>query len=103
VLDAAAEAARRLGRYLTWPIQVMGVDRIVVTGPMAPVFSKVRQSFLEGLAETFDEQEQAEFRVEASIDPKTHLLRGAYLVGRRLFFHPENYQALTVRSPKSNP
>jgi predicted NBD/HSP70 family sugar kinase len=100
VLKVARRAARLLGRHLAWAIQFMGVQRIRVTGPMAPVFDRVLPAFESGLAVTFDPGEVARLDTQASRDPQASMQRGAYRLGKRLFFHPEDYQRLP-RAPSS--
>lgn len=101
-LQAARHAARILGRHLAWVIQVSGVNRVIVTGLMAPVFDRVREGFCEGLATVFCDDEIAALAPMASSDPTGRMQRGAFLLSRQLFFHPEEYPSLP-RSPLGLP
>ncbi len=88
-LALTRRAARLLGKHLAWPIQLMNVDRIIVTGPMAPAFAKVQTAFQQGLADIFSPLEINRFEVSASPAPRRNMLRGAYLLARQLFLNPE--------------
>lgn len=96
----AREGARFLGEHLAWPIQLMGVQRIIGTGPLAPVFDHTLDAFREGLGVTFSAPEIHALNPMASRDPQTHMRRGAYLLARRLFLFPELYRQLP-RTPAS--
>lgn len=97
-LRIARTAAETLGRHLLWAIQVMQVDRIRVSGPMAPVFALVADDFRRGLSELLSEKEIARLDVKASPVLEERFLRGAHRLAQRLFSHPEDYQLLP-RSP----
>jgi predicted NBD/HSP70 family sugar kinase len=108
VMQAARRAARILGRHMAWAIQVSGVNRVIVTGLMAPVFDRVRDGFCEGLATVLCDDEIAALSPASSSDPDGRMQRGAFLLSRRLFFHPEEYPALPrsplgLSGPKSKP
>jgi predicted NBD/HSP70 family sugar kinase len=93
-LRVTREAAALLGQHLTWPLQLMNAQRIMVTGPMAPAFKRVREAFDKGLGRLFSPAEVAAFAVEASSDPAARLQRGAYLLARRVFIYPDDYHTL---------
>jgi predicted NBD/HSP70 family sugar kinase len=93
-IAVTSHAAHRLGLNLAWPIQLMNVDRIIVTGPMAPAFKQVQQAFCDGLNRTFNEKQIENLAPTASPDPRKRMLRGAYLIARQLFMHPETYAGM---------
>ena len=93
-LRLTREAAGLLGQHLSWPLQLMNSERILVTGPMAPAFKKVQDAFEKGLGRLFSPDEVAAFRTEASPDPAARLQRGAYLLARRVYMYPDDYRAL---------
>jgi predicted NBD/HSP70 family sugar kinase len=99
-LDAARRAAHLLGKHLVWPIQLMGVHRIIGTGPLAPVFDATREAFRTGLASTLTTTEIDRLNPTASTNPQTRMQHGAYLLAHRLFLYPEEYEHLP-RTPSS--
>lgn len=99
-LRAARRAAHLLGKHLVWPIQLMGVQRIVGTGPLAPVFDATRDAFCRGLATLLNPAEISALSPTASPDPQTRMQHGAFLLAQRLFLYPEEYEHLP-RTPSS--
>lgn len=98
-LRIVREAAGLLGRHLSWPMQLTGTKRVIVTGPMAPAFERVKGAFERGLGHLFTDEEVAAFAVEASPDPSARLQRGAFRLARRLFLYPEE-SARLPRTPE---
>jgi len=84
----ARQAARLLGESLVWPIQLMSVDRIIINGPIARVFSHVKSAFERGLGTCFNGDEIERFGCRAISDPSTCLREGAQRMAVRLFFYP---------------
>jgi len=99
-IKTAREAAETMGRHLAWPVQVMQIDRILVSGPLAPIFAIVAGDFRRGLAETFDDKEIARLDPQASPVFEERFLRGAHRLAMRLFSHPHEYELL-LRTPTS--
>ena len=97
-LRAAQRAARTLGRSVAWPVQLMGVERIVVTGPLSVVFDRLADSFCLGLADTLAPSLAQGLTVQASSDPRTRLRAGAFHLAKRLFLDPTSMSRLP-RSP----
>jgi predicted NBD/HSP70 family sugar kinase len=87
-LRVSRTAARTLGRNLVWPIQAMNVERIIVTGPLSPIFSKLVPSFCNGLGEILDDEEVASLAPIASDAPQERMQRGAFLMAKENFLHP---------------
>lgn len=87
----ARKALEFLGASLSWPAQMMGTTRMVLTGPLAPVFSRLSAAFERGLGAVFSPEEVKAFRVTVSRDPQASMRRGACLVARRLFLEPEAF------------
>lgn len=97
-LAIAAQAAFLMGSSLVVLLQTLCVDRITITGPVSSAFAAVADSFREGLLTALDVDEVARLNPTASPNPEARLRRGAFLLARRLFFHPEEY-AILPQSP----
>ncbi len=89
-VEAARNAARLLGSGLCWPLQIVQSERLVVTGPLSPIFPVVRDALVEGLSTLFDDDEIAALDPVASADAQQAMRTGAALFARHLFFYPEN-------------
>jgi len=89
-LAVARSAACTIGKSLCWPIQVRGSERLIVTGPLSPIFTHVRESLVEGLSTLFDEDEIAELDPQASPDPELAMLQGSARLARRLYIYPDS-------------
>lgn len=87
-LDVARRAARTLGQHLCWPIQVRGCERLVITGPLSPIFEHVRESLIEGLSTLFSDEEIATLDPQASADPELAMHRGSARLARRRYIYP---------------
>jgi predicted NBD/HSP70 family sugar kinase len=99
-MRVAREAAELLGRHLAFPLQVMQSTRILVSGPLAPVFAMVCGDFRRGLAETFTDKEIAALDPQASPVLEERFLRGAHRLAMRLFSHPQEY-GLLLKTPSA--
>lgn len=99
-VKTAREVAETMGRHLAWPVQVMQSDRILVSGPLAPIFAMVADDFRRGLADMFDEKEIDRLNPQASPVFEERFLRGAHRLAMRLFSHPQDYELL-LRTPSS--
>ena len=97
-LAVTRRAARKLGRSMAWPVQLMGVERIVVTGPLSVVFDHLSGAFCQGLADTLPPSLAQFLTVQASSDPRARLRTGAYRLAKRLFLDPASMARLP-RSP----
>lgn len=91
-MRVAARAMEFLGASLTWPIQMMTVDRIIVSGPLAPVLESVRPAFERGLKTVFTPAEVRALNPVFSSDPQASSRRGAFRVARRLFLYPQSFE-----------
>ena len=94
VLEVCQRAARLLGETLAWPIQGLGVQRVRVTGPLAPVFARVSKAFCAGLGSRLTVAEVAQLDPSASAAPQQRMLHGAYLLAKQAFLHPEDLFSL---------
>jgi predicted NBD/HSP70 family sugar kinase len=95
-IDGEAEgAARLLGRHLAWPIQMMGVSVLRVTGALAPLFARGRGAFLEGLASVVGAERAAALQVGETFEARARLLEGASRAARRAFLYPEEFKRLS--------
>ena len=97
-LTVARRAARKIGSSLAWPVQLMGVKRIVVTGPLCIAFDKVSSAFSQGLSGALPPTLAQSLSVQASSDPRARLRTGAYRLAKRRFLDPDS-MALLPRSP----
>ena len=88
-VGVASEAAFVLGKSLTWPLQVMRSQRLIVSGPLAPIFGVVRDEFVRGLSTIFTREQIDRFDPVASRDPFAAMRYGAYRCARRKFFYPD--------------
>lgn len=88
-LKVANEAAYIIGESLCWPIQVRGSERLIITGPLSPIFKYVRPALIEGLATLFSDDEIASLNPQASTDPQIAMQKGAARLARRIYFYPE--------------
>jgi len=97
-ITTARRAAHTLGRSLAWPIQLMGVRRLVVTGPLSTVFAPLEEAFRRGLREGLTPELAGALGVQASTDSRAHLRAGAFRLATRLFLDPDSAARLP-RSP----
>jgi predicted NBD/HSP70 family sugar kinase len=88
-LKVANEAAYTIGESLCWPIQVRGSERLIITGPLSPIFEHVRPAMIEGLATLFSEDEIASLNPQASKDPQRAMQNGAARLARLIYIYPE--------------
>ncbi len=86
------KAARLLGRHLGWPIQLMNVDQILISGPLAPALQSAVGDFQKGLGALFLPDEIKGLTVRVSESPEIRVRRGAYLLAKRLFLYPDEFQ-----------
>lgn len=97
-LRVARRAARTLGRNLAWPVQLMGVKQIVVTGPLSVVFAPMDAAFRQGLCDALPPAAAKNLSVQPSADPRARLRAGAFHLAKRLFLDPASMTTLP-RSP----
>ncbi len=99
VLEALGEAAYILGKSLTWHVQFMGVEKIVVTGTLSVLFDKVRDRFVQGLRTLLDEDwvRQLDPR-RPSDDPVEHAISGACYMAQRMFFDAKRFEKIRRES-----
>lgn len=90
VLKVASAAARLLAESLCWPIQVMECERLIVSGPLSPIFKYVRPALLEGLGTLFSEEEISALNPRASTDPQRAMRDGAARLAKRIYIYPEH-------------
>jgi predicted NBD/HSP70 family sugar kinase len=89
-LETARKAAFTIGKNLCWPIQVRGSERLIITGPLSPIFRHVRDSLIEGLATLFSAEEIAALDPQASTDPQLAMQRGSARLARRMYIYPKS-------------
>ncbi len=89
-LGIAKEAAFTFGKTLTWPLQTMRSERLIISGPLSRIFPMVRNEFVEGLATIFTAAEIAGLNPVSSNDPFAAMQYGAYRCARRKFFYPDD-------------
>ena len=93
-LTAARRAMLLLGQHLVVLLQALQVDRVILTGPMSAVFTKAAGAFRRGLLTALGSADVERLQITASSNSQARVQRGAFLLARRLFFHPEEYPAL---------
>ncbi|MBN1437240.1 MAG: ROK family protein [Sedimentisphaerales bacterium] len=89
VLRELALAARYIGSALSQFVLLMGIDKIVITGPLSEVFSLVRQDFNDGLRGFLDEPEVENLQASVSPDPLGLLVKGSCRAARHLFLNSD--------------
>ena len=97
VLTLARRAARTLGRNMTWPVQLMGAERIVISGPLSTAFDKLSDAFTQGLSESLPPSLAKTIVIGVSPDPQSRLRIGAYQLAKRNLLDP----ASVARLPRS--
>ena len=90
-----ADTTRQLGRHLAWPLQMLGVSELRVTGPLARVFELGREAFVSGLAEVVGVSRAHALNVAVNGDYQSSLLQGANLAARRVYLYPEEFERLS--------
>lgn len=89
-LKIAGAAAYTLGKSLTWTLQIMQSNRVIISGPLSRIFPMVRGEFVDGLATIFTATEIAGLNPVSSNDPFAAMQYGAYRCARRKFFYPDD-------------
>ncbi len=93
------KSAYILGKFLTYPIQLLGVERIIFTGLLAEVFDAYKESFADGLKTVFTDEEADALSPSASSDRTANLIAGSCEFARYVFLHPqENIERRKVPS-----
>ena len=77
VLAVLHKSARTLGEFMASLVQIMGMEKLVCTGPLSQIFPAVRDSFCEGLARCLSDEKIESLAVVASDDPLDGTLIGA--------------------------
>jgi len=90
VVELCQRAARLLGETMAWPIQALGVQRVLVSGLLAPVFERVSKDFCAGLGSRLTAEEIKRLNPTASAAPQQRMLRGAYLLAKQVFLYSED-------------
>ncbi len=88
-LNAVNAAAELLASSLYWPIELFGVDTIIVIGDFSTIFDKFKDSFMRGLAQMREQEALDKIQVRPSIDTITKMRLGAALMARHFFFYPD--------------
>lgn len=88
-LKVANAAAYIIGKNLCWPIQVRGSKRLIITGPLSPIFKYIRPALIEGLSTMLSEEEIAALDPQASQDPQRAMLEGASRLAQLIYIYPE--------------
>lgn len=96
--EATSNAARLLGKQLAWPIQLMNVTQIIISGPLAPAVTSAIDDFRDGLGSVFPPIEIERLNLLVSEAPATHVQRGAFKMAKRLFLYPDEFQEF-IRKP----
>jgi predicted NBD/HSP70 family sugar kinase len=95
ILRAIGQTTRLLGYHLSWPLQLLGVSEMRVTGPLAPLFEKGRDDFLKGLTEAAGTRCVNSLRLGVNLDYQRSLFQGANITARRAYLYPEEFERLS--------
>jgi predicted NBD/HSP70 family sugar kinase len=95
VMRIIGQTTRLLGYHLSWPLQLLGVSEMRVTGPLASLFDKGREGFLEGLAEAAGTRCAGSLRLAVNADYQRSLFQGANITARRAYLYPEDFERLS--------
>jgi predicted NBD/HSP70 family sugar kinase len=96
-LAAMRNAARLLGRNLSWPLQLSGAGQLILTGPLSAAFARFSPALQAGLAEGLPPERLRALKVVASSDPTRNLRTGAFRLAMLLLLDPE----AATRLPRS--
>jgi predicted NBD/HSP70 family sugar kinase len=92
---AVEDTCGLLGRHLAWPLQMLGVSEMRVTGPLAPVFVRGQRQFIEGLGSVLGSERAAGLKVGVNSDYQRSLLQGANMAARRAYLYPEEFDRIS--------
>lgn len=81
--------ARMIGENWYWPIELFGVDTVIITGPFAPFLEHFRDDFLAGLALHGDDESVRLLQIVGQQDTALRLGVGTALEARQFFFFPD--------------
>jgi len=86
VLSELNKAAEILGDFLSSICQLVGVEKLAVTGPLSQVFPLVRAAFANGLSKRLSEQEIAALMPTDNEDYRQAMLLGSCRAAREMFY-----------------
>ncbi len=93
------KSAHLLGKFLTFPLQLLGVEKIIFTGLLSEVFDAYKDSFVDGLKTVFTDEEADVLSPCASSDRTANLIAGSCEFARYVFLHPqENIERRKISS-----
>ncbi|MBN1437459.1 MAG: ROK family protein [Sedimentisphaerales bacterium] len=98
VLRELALAAHYMGSALSQFVLLMGIDKIVVTGPLSDIFPLFRDSFNAGLEDYLQKEEVQSLEASASPNPVGLMVTGSCRAARHLFLHSDLPLDLTLLS-----
>lgn len=87
-LKLVRAAARQLGESLTWPLQVTGAEKLLVSGSLGKLFPYIQDSLESGLSLLFTADEIRNIEPAATENSQEALCRGAFQMAYRGFFYP---------------
>ncbi len=90
VRQAVSRAASIVGEELTWPVQLLRVRNVIITGPMAPMIHDASDAIREGLGKAIHEADEMP-AVHVSLHPEKSMQRGAFEVAKRLYLYPGSF------------
>ncbi|MBN1437460.1 MAG: ROK family protein [Sedimentisphaerales bacterium] len=89
VLRELALAAHYMGSALSQFVLLIGIDKIVITGPLSDIFPLVRADFNAGLEDYLDIEEIQALESSASPDPLGLMVMGSCRAARHFFLHSD--------------
>lgn len=91
VLGELSAAAKIIGESMAWVVEFLGVDRVIVTGPLSQSFEYVKNAFCQGLQKYLTRDEIDSLAPTASVDPINRIISGSCVAGTYMFFYPNYY------------
>jgi len=89
VLKELGMAAYYMGHALSQFVLLMGVDKIVITGPLSGIFPLVRDDFNAGLGDYLEKDEVESLQSSHSPDPLGLMVMGSCRAARQMFLYSD--------------
>ncbi|MDD3663542.1 MAG: ROK family protein [Candidatus Pacebacteria bacterium] len=89
VLKIFRVSAKLLGKQLAGLVELMGIEKIVIAGPLAEIFDLARDDFNAGLCNLLDANDVSALSATASTDSQVRAAIGAGRIAKFAFLYPE--------------
>lgn len=93
VIEELTKSVKILGSELLQIILLLGVEKIIFTGPLSSVFPCVKDVFCESLQQRFTDEEVESLNPSPSDDPEGKMVIGACRAAKHYFFNLESVLA----------